>query len=218
MRFQFEITVLSISAFLFAISICITETSAGPLKDQGNHDELVATQNCKDLCSSCGCLGFYCGAECLCECDGDGEDESEDGRCIERMQEHCERERLPYEVLIQGSNGNRLVRSLFVDAARAAGAAGTDDDQKVNGVCEAKDMLEREKRSTFSIYRPKKASEEALETEGDEQRRIEDNAATLRDVQTFLSEIGEELANELTKRGRFWAERRCAIRMLLYII
>lgn len=202
---RFSITTVLFGALLFIVSVCITVTLAGPLKETAASSDglLVATRNCQDLCGSCGCRGFYCGAECLCECDADGDDEPlADGRCIERMQERCEREQLPYEVLIQGSNGNRLVRSLFVDVAA-----------QQDGNCVANNApLEREKRSTFSIYKPaeqqriageeEEVEENAEEMGSDEQRNFEDNAATLREVQSFLSEIGEELAQELTQRGR----------------
>ena len=32
-------------------------------------EKLEKEKNCKDLCGHCGCVGFYCGDECICECN-----------------------------------------------------------------------------------------------------------------------------------------------------
>lgn len=183
--------VLTLIAAVAVHAVPLTEDSA---------EQLATVRSCKELCGSCGCLGFYCGDECLCECDGEGEDA--DGQCIERMQDRCESLQLPFEVLIQGSNGNRLVRSLFADPAAADNEAA---------VCIVKDPAMRQKRSTFSIYKPnvsaasaeeeEQVQEEVVNVHSDEVRVVQQNQATLRDVQEFLSEIGSEVEYELIEQG-----------------
>lgn len=42
---------------------------AGPVKHLTHEMEL--SNNCRDLCSHCGCAGFYCGDECICDCNKD---------------------------------------------------------------------------------------------------------------------------------------------------
>lgn len=54
-------------AFCFTIVICaISHSDAGPLMKR---NEAAEERNCKDICSLCKCIGFYCGDECICECN-----------------------------------------------------------------------------------------------------------------------------------------------------
>lgn len=191
----------SVSASPIALLLAVVAVTAAAVPLSGSDEQLATTmRSCKELCGSCGCLGFYCGDECLCECDVDGDDEH-DASCIERMQDRCESEKLPFEVLIQGSTGNRLVRSLFADPGAPAADAG---------VCIVKDPAMRKKRSTFSIYKPNVAAavvadevDSTAQLAGQQRaRRLTDNAETLREVQSFLSEIGAELETELMQRGK----------------
>lgn len=96
-----------------------------------------------------------------------------DGECIEKMQETCERLKMPFEVLIQGNTGNRLVRSLFADPKN------TEDD----AVCLAKDPQSRLKRNTVSIYKPKSSASN-------------DRIDNLKEVEHLLSEFEEDLDEE----------------------
>lgn len=98
----------------------------------------------------------------------------QDGECIEKIQETCERMKMPFEVLIQGNSGNRLVRSLFADPQAAA---------ENDGVCIAKDPQSRLKRNTVSIYKPKSSVGY-------------DSSDNLQDVQQLLTEFEEDLNDE----------------------
>ncbi|KAH8397545.1 hypothetical protein KR222_009106 [Zaprionus bogoriensis] len=114
-------------------------------------------QNCKALCEHCGCLGFYCGEECICECN----DENSDTECIHTMQLNARTLNSPFEILIQGPSSNRFVRNAqqfeqkCEPRARSAAAA-------------AASKTTRNRRSTITIYKPelKRAalSPNALET------------------------------------------------------
>lgn len=188
----------SVGCAALALLVVVAATASAVPSSSDSAEELATVRSCKELCGSCGCLGFYCGEECLCECDANGDDEH-DAKCIERMQDRCESERMPFEVLIQGSTGNRLVRSLFADAAA---------DEA--GVCIVKDPAMRKKRNTFSIYKPAAAAvavadevASKLVEQHRERRLAGDNAETLREVQSFLSEIGAELESELMQRGKW---------------
>lgn len=58
---------------LAAVIGCLTilTVSGGPLKDAKDSEKV---ESCKNLCSHCGCMGFYCGDECICECNNDVEE------------------------------------------------------------------------------------------------------------------------------------------------
>lgn len=59
---------------LFAVIIigCTIAFTAGiPLKEDLDNEKVVS---CKNLCSQCNCVGFYCGEECLCECSDQNDD------------------------------------------------------------------------------------------------------------------------------------------------
>lgn len=104
-------------------------------------DTSVASENaakCKKLCGFCGCTGYYCGDECLCECNSPTEGEAE---CVDTMKSNCKKLELPFEVLIQGPNVNRMVRSLlYADPEEEACVQSSKSNEK--------------KRSTISIYKP----------------------------------------------------------------
>ncbi|KAH8363200.1 hypothetical protein KR084_006788, partial [Drosophila pseudotakahashii] len=98
-------------------------------------------KNCKALCEHCGCLGFYCGEECLCECN----DDKSDTECIRTMQMNAKTLNLPFEIVIQGPSSNRFVRNAqqFEQkrdlVARSASASG---------------QAPRNRRSNITIYKP----------------------------------------------------------------
>uniref|UniRef100_A0A034W023 Uncharacterized protein n=1 Tax=Bactrocera dorsalis TaxID=27457 RepID=A0A034W023_BACDO len=110
--------------------------------------------SCKSLCEQCGCLGFYCGEQCLCEYDkrlsnrgdsarrnGTKVNTRSEGECIAAMQRQARKQSLPFDVLIQGPSSERFIRTAMkyeMDKARAAA------------------MLTHAppKRSTIAIYQP----------------------------------------------------------------
>ncbi|KAH8296723.1 hypothetical protein KR054_010466 [Drosophila jambulina] len=98
-------------------------------------------KNCKALCEHCGCLGFYCGEECLCECN----DDNSDTECIRTMQTNAKTLNLPFEIVIQGPSSNRFVRNAqqFEQkrelVARSASPSG---------------KTPRNRRSNITIYKP----------------------------------------------------------------
>ncbi|XP_017843623.1 uncharacterized protein LOC108600500 [Drosophila busckii] len=89
-------------------------------------------RNCKAICEHCGCLGFYCGEECICECN----DDSSNTECIHTMQVNARSLNTPFEILIQGPSSNRFVRN----AQQFEQQPGNAD--------------RRNRRSTITIYRP----------------------------------------------------------------
>lgn len=104
-------------------------------------DSSVVSENadkCKKLCGLCGCTGYYCGDECLCECNSQTDGEA---ACVDVMKSNCKKMELPFEVMIQGPNVNRMVRSLlYADPAEENCVKSSESNQK--------------KRSTISIYKP----------------------------------------------------------------
>uniref|UniRef100_A0A0K8U9X0 Uncharacterized protein n=1 Tax=Bactrocera latifrons TaxID=174628 RepID=A0A0K8U9X0_BACLA len=110
--------------------------------------------SCKSLCEQCGCLGFYCGEQCLCEYDkrlsnrgdsarrnGTKVNTRSEGECIAAMQNKARKQSLPFDVLIQGPSSERFIRTAMkyeMDKARTAA------------------MLTHAplKRSTIAIYQP----------------------------------------------------------------
>lgn len=60
--------------------------------------------------------------------------------CVQEVQNRCEKSGAPYQVLVQGPNSNRFVRSLVLAEINSNGELETVDPEQV---------------STFSIYQPK---------------------------------------------------------------
>lgn len=129
---KFQVFVL-VSVVTCAI---ISMVQSVPVKDSSVESENAA--KCKTLCGYCGCTGYYCGDECLCECNSQNEGEAE---CVDVMKSNCKKLDLPFEVLIQGPNVNRMVRSLlYADPSEEVCIQSAESNQK--------------KRSTISIYKP----------------------------------------------------------------
>jgi len=124
-------------------STLATTTKATPRVNPLTESKLE--KNCKALCEHCGCLGFYCGEECLCECN----DDNSDTECIRTMQMNAKTLNLPFEIVIQGPSSNRFVRNAqqFEQkrdlVARSASASG---------------QASRNRRSNITIYKPSKKS------------------------------------------------------------
>lgn len=129
---KFQIFVL-LSVVTCAI---ISTVQSVPVQDSSVTSENAA--KCKKLCGFCGCDGYFCGDECLCECNSSTEGTAE---CVDTMKSNCKKLELPFEVLIQGPNVNRMVRSLlYADPEEETCAKSSESNQK--------------KRSTISIYKP----------------------------------------------------------------
>lgn len=59
-------------AYLTIMVCVIGYIQATPMESE---EELEKEKSCKGLCEHCGCVGYYCGDECICECnieDNDG--------------------------------------------------------------------------------------------------------------------------------------------------
>lgn len=69
--------------------------------------------------------------------------------CVQEVQNKCENSNAPFEVLVQGPNANRFVRSLAL-ADGSDAALKTNDPKHV---------------STFSIYQPKHLVKRDLEAQ-----------------------------------------------------
>lgn len=120
-------------------------------------------RNCKALCEHCGCLGFYCGEECICECNN----ENSDTECIHTMQVNARTLNTPFEILIQGPSSNRFVRN------------AKEFEQKRELVASPAGEIKaaRSRRSTITIYKPSRSGDkrpalslnalESLSTKGD---------------------------------------------------
>lgn len=75
-----------------------------PVEDsQLTSDKNIALlqEECNNICNDCGCIGFYCGDECLCECYNGQLDE-------ERLKDIASR-KFQYVILIQSENGTKLL-------------------------------------------------------------------------------------------------------------
>ncbi|EDW17979.1 uncharacterized protein LOC6581781 [Drosophila mojavensis] len=102
-------------------------------------------RNCKALCEHCGCLGFYCGEECICECNN----ENSDTECIHTMQVNARTLNTPFEILIQGPSSNRFVRN------------AKEFEQKRELVVSPAGEIKaaRSRRSTITIYKPSRSGD-----------------------------------------------------------
>lgn len=123
---------------LLAVVTCaiISTVQSVPVSDSSVESENAA--KCKKLCGFCDCAGYYCGDECLCECNSLTDGKAE---CVDTMKNNCKKLELPFEVLIQGPNVNRMVRSLLY--------ANPDEE-----TCNQSSEPMQKKRSTISIYKP----------------------------------------------------------------
>lgn len=121
-------------------------------KNAGQEQRLESS--CKSLCEQCGCIGFYCGEQCLCEYDkrlssrgdsarryGTKVGARSEGECIAAVQRKACKQNLPFEILIQGPSSERFIRTAMkyeMDKSRA----------------EALLTQAPPKRSTIAIYQP----------------------------------------------------------------
>ncbi|XP_036337342.1 uncharacterized protein LOC118747401 [Rhagoletis pomonella] len=135
-------------------------------------------KSCQSLCEQCGCMGFYCGEECLCEFDkhsafhrgGQKRNSTKtqppltNAECIASMQQDAQVQALPFEVLIQGSSGERFMRTAMqfdMDETRAAAAL----------------TAMPRKRATISIYRPYTPTQSNMLLQANESKKALKSAA-----------------------------------------
>ncbi|XP_054735514.1 uncharacterized protein LOC129242736 [Anastrepha obliqua] len=155
--------------------------------------------SCKTLCGECGCMGFYCGEECLCEYDkysnfhggyqkrnSTKTKQASNYECIASMQQVAHTESLPFEVLIQGPSSERFIRTAAqfeLDTARAAVAlTGTP-----------------KKRTTISIYRPNMATQSNTQLQANESPQAISLAAARRRRSTEPLDWFTDFANTLVR-------------------
>lgn len=101
-------------------------------------------ESCHGLCEACGCRGYYCGDECICQCNW--ADES-NVKCIQNKRAKSQKMAYPFEVLIQGPAGRRFVRE------------ATDIDPETMATYK---QNERSGRSVYSIYKPNQVGKGGL--------------------------------------------------------
>lgn len=142
--------ILLLAAIQFQASVVSSTTTKPPstlatsTKASRNVNPLTESKlekNCKALCEHCGCLGFYCGEECLCECN----DDQSDTECIRTMQMNAKTLNLPFEIVIQGPSSNRFVRN------------AQQFEQKRDLVARSAStsmQSPRNRRSNITIYKP----------------------------------------------------------------
>lgn len=141
----------SLTIFLLLTACFVAATSARPGSDpnENYYYETAALQEqqspqplstpkhrCHKLCADCGCRGYFCGDECICQCDYA---DNKNVRCLKTMRERSQKEAYPFEVLIQGPAGRRFVRE------------ATDIDEETMAAYKEN---ERSGRSVYSIYKP----------------------------------------------------------------
>lgn len=98
------------------------------------------TKECKSFCSTCGCMGFYCGEECICECND--KLKPSDSKCVSEIHENAIRLKPPYEILIQGPSDSAIVQTAKeYSEGKQCCKRHINDKQK-------------SKRNSFVIYRP----------------------------------------------------------------
>lgn len=161
--------------FTAAAACLLAATSAGPLthrRQQQQHYYQTATQEqhllqgdqqedysqleltpkekCNKLCENCGCHGYFCGDECICQCDYA---DNKNVKCLQGMRARSEKEAYPFEVLIQGPAGRRFVRE------------ATDIDPVQMAIYK---QNERNGRSVYSIYKPNHVGKGGLMAAEDE--------------------------------------------------
>lgn len=121
---------------ILTLAAVVCFSAANPIAEP----ETGITKECKSLCSTCGCMGFYCGEECICECDKNVK--PIDSKCVSEIHENAIKMKPPYEILIQGP-----ADSPIVETAKEL----SNDKQCCKRHAEAKP---KNKRSSFVIYRP----------------------------------------------------------------
>lgn len=190
--------------YLIVLATFICLTVARPTLD--NSKEIEKEESCKNLCSHCGCTGFYCGDECICECNGKESEGKKnviftfikanhltfmkfilDMECVITMQSNCEKLNLPFEVLIQGPSENRVVRSLIEAEAKDKEICLKED----NSV----DKESSDSRSTISIYKPevKEQQFEILQSPEEHFRKIDNNLLNEFDKIATTTESNKEI-------------------------
>ncbi|XP_064547494.1 uncharacterized protein LOC135434747 [Drosophila montana] len=121
-----------------------TNSTVAPPTSTSRYDNPLAEhkheRNCKALCEHCGCLGFYCGEECICECNN----ENSDTECIHTMQVNARTLNSPFEILIQGPSSNRFVRN----------AKQFEQKRELVTRSAVESKTTRNRRSTITIYKP----------------------------------------------------------------
>ncbi|XP_022208231.2 uncharacterized protein LOC111064768 [Drosophila obscura] len=128
-------------------STSVLSTTSLPAASSSNANPLTEAKherNCKALCEHCGCLGFYCGEECLCECNN----ENSDTECIRTMQVNAKTLNTPFQILIQGPSSNRFVRNAQQFEQRRDLVARSATGPKTA----------RNRRNTITIYKPSRSA------------------------------------------------------------
>lgn len=120
---------------LLMLAAVIASVASNPIAEQ----ESGITKECKSLCSTCGCMGFYCGEECICECDKNMKDN--DSKCVSQIHENAIKMKTPYEILIQGPADSAIVQT----AKELSGE---------KQCCKRHTDYKHNKRSSFVIYKP----------------------------------------------------------------
>ncbi|EDV50492.1 uncharacterized protein LOC6544434 [Drosophila erecta] len=164
--------ILLLAAIQFQASVVSSTTTKAPstvatsTKSSRNVNPLTESKlekNCKALCEHCGCLGFYCGEECLCECN----DDHSDTECIRTMQMNAKTLNLPFEIVIQGPSSNRFVRNAqqFEQKrdllARSASASNQSPRNRRSNITIYKPSAKSaNQRTVNALEKPSKASEQ----------------------------------------------------------
>lgn len=145
MNVNLTVVFLALSVACFVASHPVAEHHHHHLQDQQQQQlqglpqqQLLNQQqeSCHGLCESCGCRGYYCGDECICQCNWADENNV---KCIQNMRARSQKMAYPFEVLIQGPAGRRFVRE------------ATDIDPETMATYK---QNERSGRSVYSIYKP----------------------------------------------------------------
>lgn len=189
------------SAILVVVGVCHTsayqpkaQRIAAPVEldsfeiRQKDDLEHAKKENCKFLCSNCGCQGYYCGSECICLCNRADENNV---KCLQNMKNRSQKLRYPFEVLIQGPGGRRFVRE------------AADIDPQLQATYAEN---ERNGRSVYSIYKPEEEGQGNLMTM--EEMRAEEsmqNAGRVKRQQQkknllTLAELRERFAQQVANR------------------
>ncbi|XP_032598732.1 uncharacterized protein LOC6557460 [Drosophila grimshawi] len=165
------VTQLSVTS---ASGVTTTTSTAAPASTSRYDNPLVEhkhERNCKALCEHCGCLGFYCGEECICECNN----ENSDTECIHTMQVNARTLNTPFKILIQGPSNNRFVRNAQQFEQKREMVTRSAVDPKST----------RNRRSTIIIYKPSSSS-----SSGGKRAALSLNALETPETKAKISELG----------------------------